>query len=95
MAKYITALWAVQENWDIYRFVKMADLAVVGKFGRDGALASVGATTSAANLFLNFLKSGHCFISFEIILVPILQADIGNGNKRNKEGKNSICFNKS
>lgn len=32
-----------------------ADLAVVGKFGRDGALASVGATTSAANLFLNFL----------------------------------------
>ena len=32
-----------------------ADLAVVGKFGRDGALASVGATTSATNLFLNFL----------------------------------------
>ncbi len=32
-----------------------ADLAVVGRFGRDGALAAVGATTSATNLFLNFL----------------------------------------
>lgn len=32
-----------------------ADLAVVGKFGKDGALAAVGATSSATNLFLNFL----------------------------------------
>ncbi len=32
-----------------------ADLAVVGRFGKEGALAAVGATTSATNLFLNFL----------------------------------------
>ncbi len=31
-----------------------ADLIVVGKFGREGALAAVGATGAAVNLFINF-----------------------------------------
>ena len=33
-----------------------ADLLVVGKFGHDGALASVSATSSLINLFINLFK---------------------------------------
>ncbi len=46
-----------------------ADLVVVGKFGRDGALAAVGATSSATNLIINFfvglsVGAGICMARF-------------------------------
>ena len=36
-------------------FFNMADVIVVGKFGRDGALGAVGSTTTLVALFTGFL----------------------------------------
>ncbi len=50
MLKFASTVFATAVLQQLFN---TADLLVVGKFGHDGALASVGATTSLINLFIN------------------------------------------
>ncbi len=53
LPKMIRFAWTVFMTAVLQQLFNTADLLVVGKFGHDGALASVGATASLINLFIN------------------------------------------